>query len=221
MLRRVDDGLARGEAAIAAAVLLVMIVLAATQALLHNVATGLGVAWAHAALESLDWIDTFLQKGTLWLAFLGASLATHADRHIAIDVVQRVVPPRVRLVLRVLAAFGAAAVAFVLARVFFATVMLAATERPLDYEVLTPAGAVHVCDASEADRAAAGAGRPGPFCVVRALLAGLVGGPVETPSGALQLVVPAMFLWMSVRLLMRGIVEVRRGIAGSADGGMA
>ena len=75
-LRRFDDGFARGESVLAAIVLLAMIFVAAAQALLFNIA-GHDVAWAHAALDSFSWADEFLQKGTLWLAFLGATITPY------------------------------------------------------------------------------------------------------------------------------------------------
>ena len=45
-----------------------MIVVAATQAALRNL-TNLDLDWANLALEHMEWADSFLQKGTLWLAF--------------------------------------------------------------------------------------------------------------------------------------------------------
>ena len=84
-IRAIDRNLARGEAAIAATVLLVMILVAATQAALRNL-TNLDFEWANLVLERMEWADSFLQKGTLWLAFFGASLSTYDEKHIAIDV---------------------------------------------------------------------------------------------------------------------------------------
>jgi TRAP-type C4-dicarboxylate transport system permease small subunit len=217
LLKRFDDGLARGEAAIAAFVLLVMIVLAALQALLHNIASGFGAVWANDALGQLDWIDTFLQKGTLWLAFIGASLATHADKHISIDVLHRIVPGRPRALLRGVSSLGAAVVAFYLARVFFATVVLAGAERPLDYEALTADGPMHICDAPDAALAEADLARPAMFCVLRGALTAL-GAPVETVPGALQIIVPVMFLLISVRLLSRSIIDFRGFARGDGEG---
>jgi TRAP-type C4-dicarboxylate transport system permease small subunit len=40
------------------------------------------------------WNDVMLQHFTLWLAFLGAALATCEKRHISIDVLMRLLPPR-------------------------------------------------------------------------------------------------------------------------------
>lgn len=202
-LKRLDDGLARGEAAIAAVVLLAMILVAALQALLRNL-TNFDLAWANAALEQMSSADSFLQKCTLWLAFLGASLATHDERHIAIDVLQKVVPPRMRHLMRALVALFAAVTSFYLARVFWLAVLNNAVDRPLEYEVLVASGAAHVCDAGAAALSDAGLDRPGLFCGVRWIL-GKVGAPVETPGAASQLIVPAMFLVIAVRLVGKAI----------------
>ena len=203
-LKWLDDGIARGEAAIAAFVLLLMIFLAALQALLHNLASGLEMTWANDALTQFDWIDQFLQKGTLWLAFLGASLATHADRHIAIDALPRVLPGRLRLLTKAIVSLAAAATSYFLARVFFSAVRITALERPLEYEVLSTDGPVHLCDAAIADVASAELSRPELFCAIRRGLTAL-GVQTETPVAALQLIVPAMFLVIAVRLTARSI----------------
>jgi TRAP-type C4-dicarboxylate transport system permease small subunit len=203
-LKWLDDGIARGEAAVAAFVLLLMIFLAALQALLHNLASGLEMTWANAALTELNWIDQVLQKGTLWLAFLGASLATHADRHIAIDALPRLLPGRLRLLTKAIVSLAAAVTSYFLARVFFSAVRITAMERPLEYEVLGAEGPIHLCDAAVADVAAAELTRPELFCAIRRGLTAL-GAQTETPVAALQLIVPAMFLVIAVRLTARSI----------------
>ncbi len=40
------------------------------------------------------WADPFLRYVVLWIAFIGASLATREDRHINIDIFTRLLPPR-------------------------------------------------------------------------------------------------------------------------------
>ncbi len=215
-LKWFDDGVARGEAAIAAFVLLLMIFLAALQALLTNLANQ-EVTWANSALSEVDWIDQFLQKGTLWLAFLGASLATHADRHIAIDALSRVVPGRVRLLMKALANLAAGVTSYFLARVFFAAVKITGLERPLEYEVLGPDGPIHLCQASAQALADADLSRPEVFCALRSGIDQL-GIQVETPVAALQLIVPAMFLVMSVRLVLRGFGALSALVSDEAAG---
>lgn len=203
-LKRFDDGLARGEAALATVFLLSMIVAAAAQAVARNLASEAGVESANELVAWLSWVDPFLQKGTLWLAFLGASLATREERHIAIDVLPRIASRKVKLVMRGLAALGASVVSFFLARAFWAAVLVNAEERPADYEVFGDSGALHVCDAPAQLVVDAGLEIPTLFCQVRAMLGGL-GVPVETGQAALQLIVPVMFVIIAARLLANGI----------------
>jgi len=93
-IQRWDVALSRVERQIVTLLLLGMIAVASFQALWFNLAER-GVGWAARILEAGAWADRFLQKGTLCLAFLGASLATHEGRHFSIDLVTRVVPKRV------------------------------------------------------------------------------------------------------------------------------
>ena len=203
-IRRIDLGLARGEAAIAAAVLLLMIGVAATQAALRNL-TNLDFDWANLVLERMEWADSFLQKGTLWLAFFGASLSTFDEKHIAIDVLPRIAPPRGKQLLRFIVCVFAAVTCFYLGRVFWLSVLNNALEIPLEYSVLGPSDEmIHICEAPAAILADAGLSRPGGFCFVRSAL-GVFGAQMSTPDVALQLIVPSMFIFMSVRFFSRAI----------------
>jgi len=198
-LARFDTGIARGEAALATLVLVSMILAASFQALFRNFA-GMQFGWAMALLQNLTWIDPFLQKGTLWLAFLGASLATREGRHIGIDLFPRLAPKRVKLLMRGVAAAGASAVSYFLCRAFWAAVLVNAEERLASYEVYGDLGSLHICDATAQQVANASLEAPGMFCGVRSALA-FVGVPIETPEAGLQLIVPVMFFLMAVRLL--------------------
>lgn len=197
-LSRFDTGIARGEAALATLVLISMIVAASCQAIFRNLA-GMEVGWANGLLENLTWVDPFLQKGTLWLAFLGASLATREGRHIGIDLFPRLAPKRVKLLMRGVAAAGSAMISFFLCRAFWSAVLVNAEERLASYEVYGDQGSLHVCDATAQQVANASLENPTMFCAIRTALAGL-GVPVETPEAALQLIVPVMFFVMAVRL---------------------
>lgn len=203
MLKRFNDGLARGEAALAVGMLLFMIFVAFAQALLRNL-TNVGMEWANAALEALDWADFIIQKGTLWLAFLGASLAVHADRHIGIDIVPRLAPPKVRKFLQALVGVIGAVLCFYLARAFWAAVLINGEERPAAYEILTMDGGVHVCDATPEQLSESVLAQPGSYCYVRAFFTAL-GVRVDTPGAAFQLIAPVMFIFMSVRMGLMGI----------------
>lgn len=203
LLKRFDDGLARGEALIATAFLVSMITAGVAQALMRHFATDWEATWANSGLSALEWVDPFLQKGTLWLAFLGASLATRDNRHIAIDLAGRLAPPKVRLAMHAIVGFGSAVVSFYLARAFWAAVLVNADERPASYEVYGDAGSINICDATAA-QIPQGMEAPGIFCVVRDALAA-INVPVETPNAALQLIVPAMLIVISVRLFANAI----------------
>lgn len=65
------------------------------------------VAFAQIALRNLfayalDWADPLVQLLLLWTALLGALVATRQRRHIHLDLLLRLVPARLRLVLEVL-----------------------------------------------------------------------------------------------------------------------
>lgn len=206
-LRRLDRGLARGEAALAAAVLLVMILVAATQAALRNL-TNVDVEWANLALEHLEWADSFLQKGTLWLAFLGASLSTYDEKHIAIDVIPRLSKPRLRQLFRSIVSIFASVTCFYLSRVFWLSVLNNAKELPLEYSVLGEYDEmIHVCEAGGQVLRDAGLGRPEVFCRIRDGLE-IFDATMSTPDVALQLIVPAMFMFMAIRFGARAVAAI-------------
>ncbi|MGB5812956.1 MAG: TRAP transporter small permease subunit [Polyangiales bacterium] len=203
-VRRLDRNLARGEAAVAASVLLIMIVVAATQAVLRNL-TNFDLDFANVVLERMSWADSFLQKGTLWLAFFGASLSTYDEKHIAIDVVPRLSPPRAKQVFRAIASTFAAVTCFYLGRVFWLSVLNNAMEVPLEYSMLGDNDEmVHICEASAQVLVDSGLSRPDIFCGIRTLI-DVLGVKMSTPDVALQLIVPAMFIFMSFRFLSRAV----------------
>lgn len=203
-IRRFDRGIARGEALVAAAVLLLMIGVAAAQAALRNL-TNLDFDWANLVLERMDWADSFLQKGTLWLAFFGASLSTFDEKHIAIDVLPRIAPPRGKQFLRAIVCLFAAVVCFYLGRVFWLSVLNNALEIPLEYSVLGPTDdMIHICEAPLELLAETGLTRPDVFCGLRSVL-DMFSAEMPTPDTAMQLIVPALFMFMSARFLSRAL----------------
>lgn len=214
MLKRINDGIARGEATVAMWMLLLMLVMAFAQALMRNLAN-FGISWANAGLELIDWADFILTKGTLWLAFLGASLGVHANKHVAIDILPRYVSPRVRTVFKVLVGLIGSVICFYLARAFMNAVIINGAEIDGHYETLTPDGAIHVCDASEETLRNTQA-EAGPYCVIRSIFS-LLGLRMETPGAAFQLLVPVMFLFMSIRMLGGGIFNALRLSRGEVD----
>ncbi len=223
-LRRVDGAVARGEAAVATVVLLLMILVAVAQAVLRTL-TAFEVGFANQALEHFTWADPFLQKGTLWLAFLGASLATHDDKHIAIDVLHRVVPPRVREALRGFVGVVAGVVSVALAYVVRLSIVNNGLYVPLDFSIMDAHGrSVHVCTVTAARAAEVGLDRPDLFCGVRSVLSSL-GVQVSTPTNALELIVPVMFVIIGVRFFVKGIASfietAKPGALGPKDAGSA
>ena len=210
-MKRFNDGMARGEAALAMGMLLLMLVVAFAQALLRNL-TNLGIGWANAGLSWLSFADFIISKGTLWLAFLGASPAVHGDKHISIDIVPRMVSPRARVIMRGLSGIIGSVICFFLARAFWTAVLINGEELPSEFAVLAPEGNIHVCDASAAQLE--GIEVPSFFCGVRAALHAL-GVELETPGAVFQLIAPVMFVFMTVRMFGQGVYELMR--AGRGD----
>jgi hypothetical protein len=198
-IRRWDDALSRLEGYIVTLLLLAMIAVAAGQALWFNLAER-GADWAARILEASAWADPFLQKGTLWLAFLGASLATHDNKHFAIDLVTKVVPVRLARGMLKTASFGAGLVSLVLSAVFFDACLASDATVPFEYERLTAEGREHICDS--APMAGDETPRPELLCALRSAL-GFVRVPISTGAGASQLIAPLVLVIIGLRLLAR------------------
>ena len=74
LLKQIDNAIARLETGFITVILSVMIILSFGQVILRNFFN-----------ESIFWGDIFLRQMVLWVGFIGASLAAHDQRHIAID----------------------------------------------------------------------------------------------------------------------------------------
>ncbi|HJK91620.1 MAG TPA: TRAP transporter small permease subunit [Polyangiaceae bacterium LLY-WYZ-15_(1-7)] len=219
ILRRIDEGMARGEAAIATAVLLILVVVAALQSFFRNLADK-GVDWANGALESMSWGDSFMEKATLWLAMFGASLATHYDKHIAIDVLARVAQPKLRAVMRGTVQVFAGVTSFYFARVVLGALKAKAVRIPPEWGVFDDDfNTVHICEGTAEAIENAGFVRPDWFCTLRDSLESLgltaqVDGEtvaaINTPERAMDLLVPAMFCVIGVRFFLKGIGSFSR-----------
>ncbi len=225
-LRWFNDGLARGEAALMTFTLRAMVVLGAWKAVLGNLSIwsspdGPGeVSGFHGSVQSLivtfDWVDTFLQAGTLWLAFLGASLATNTGKHLGIDVLPRLIPVRPRQLLLAVVGLLTAMVTFYLGWVFFAEV-LALGHEGQEYLVFADDGSrVHMCDAPDALLASMDQTKPTLACAGRSFF-GMLGLGFEEPSAMLYLIVPIMFMWMGVRFTVRASAVAYRFATGEAE----
>ena len=93
-----------GEDAILVLILTTMILLAAGQIVLRNLFD-----------TGLPWGDEMLRMLVLWLAVAGAVAASRSDKHITIDVLNRFLPERVALVVKVVVHLFTAAVCGVVA----------------------------------------------------------------------------------------------------------
>jgi TRAP-type C4-dicarboxylate transport system permease small subunit len=211
--RRLDRAWARGEGVVTVAVLLAMVFVAAFSATVRNL-TRFDVHWANEMLTDMEWADSFLRKGTMWLAFLGASQATFYRKHISIDVLTRIAPVKQRYMMHAAAGFIAGAITFCLAFSLASAVAINLKERPLEYEILGNDGSMHICDATPAQlKGLEGVERPTTFCIVRSILHALA-IPAETPGAVFQLFVPFMFFVIGVRFTGIGIgaaVAVSKG----------
>jgi len=83
LLKRINAILGDIETSLLCLIIFLMLVLAILKISLH-----------YLFHTGILWNDVMLQHFTLWLAFLGAALATGEKRHISIDVLTRLLPPR-------------------------------------------------------------------------------------------------------------------------------
>ncbi len=97
VLRAVED-------AITVLLVVVMVLLAASQILLRNV-WDVGLVWA----------DPLLRVMVLWVGLLGAMVATRTNNHITIDVLSRFLPPLLKRIARWVTGLFASAVCALIA----------------------------------------------------------------------------------------------------------
>jgi TRAP-type C4-dicarboxylate transport system permease small subunit len=211
--RRLDRAWVRWEGWLTVGVLLSMVFVAGFAAAVRNL-TRFDVQWANELLTDMEWADSYLRKATMWLAFLGASLATHYRKNISIDVLTRIAPLKSKYIMHALAGVIGGIITLALAYSLAAAVSLNLKERPIEYELLGDDGALHVCDATpEQLSQLIGVERPVIFCGIRSVL-NAVGIPAETPGAAFQIVVPLMFIAIGFRYVCYGIgaaIAVRQG----------
>lgn len=97
-MRRLDAALARVEGWLLVVSLLGILGLGVTQIVLRFFAI------------SIDWGDEVMRNLTLWIGFVGASIATRESKHINVDALTRFLKPRARAVAAVLVDLAAAAI---------------------------------------------------------------------------------------------------------------
>jgi TRAP-type C4-dicarboxylate transport system permease small subunit len=106
LLRRADNYLGSAEQALLVFLLAAVVLTAALAALSDRLAGVRLGRW---------WFDV-VRGGTFSIAMIGAVFATHQQRHLAMDLVSRSLPPRGRLMLRVVLALFTMMVAGLLVR---------------------------------------------------------------------------------------------------------
>jgi TRAP-type C4-dicarboxylate transport system permease small subunit len=93
-VKSVDRFLARFEGWLIIAFLWLMVILTFIQICLRGLYTHGHLQWANAAMGHLDWAEPLVRLLVLWLTFLGASLVTGENKHIRIDLLSTVLPPK-------------------------------------------------------------------------------------------------------------------------------
>lgn len=101
--KRIAFFLNRLEEILLGCLLILMVLLGFLQILLRNVVS-----------IGLFWIDPLLRHAVLWVALLGASVATREDRHISIDLLSQRLGTRTRYGVQALIHLFAAVVCFLL-----------------------------------------------------------------------------------------------------------
>jgi TRAP-type C4-dicarboxylate transport system permease small subunit len=96
-------GLNRLEEIVLVSLLAAMVLLGFLQILYRNILA-----------VSLFWVDPLQRHLVLWIALLGASVATRQDRHIAIDILSGRLSPRGRFTVRLVVHLFSASVCFLL-----------------------------------------------------------------------------------------------------------
>ena len=100
-----DKSLALFENSLIIILLSVMVIMAFFQVIMRLLFSA-GILWG----------DIFLRHLVLWVGFLGASLATREGKHIKIDILSRIVPPRMKTPMMVVVNLISAGVCFLLTR---------------------------------------------------------------------------------------------------------
>ena len=104
LLDLIDRILHRIETTLLVLILLGMLFLSFLQVVLRNIPD----------VGGLIWIDPLIRHSLLWIAFLGAAVATRGNRHIAIDAFSRFLPVRWQSVTRSLTNAFAAVICYFL-----------------------------------------------------------------------------------------------------------
>ena len=110
-----DRGVLLAESSLSLVIVTIMVLFGVTEAAVRMFAMMGAHGLADFAQPLLAVASDVLMNGTLWAAFLGASFATRGRRHLAIDVIGRLLPDRARRIVVGIATALGAMVAFSLA----------------------------------------------------------------------------------------------------------
>ncbi len=127
----IDRGVLLAESALSLVVVVAMVGMAVGESATRLIAMALTKWASQASLDSFlqksapvsRYAGDFLMHGTLWAAFLGASFATRGRRHLAIDVLGRLLPPRGKHFMAAVANTMGAVIAFALSKGIYGALM--------------------------------------------------------------------------------------------------
>ncbi|HIJ41496.1 MAG TPA: TRAP transporter small permease [Deltaproteobacteria bacterium] len=94
VLQRFDRILARIEGWLIIAMLWLMVIFTFLQVVLRGLYTHGHLPWANTLMGQIDWSEPLVRLLVLWITFLGASLLTRDGKHIQIDLLSSILPPR-------------------------------------------------------------------------------------------------------------------------------
>jgi TRAP-type C4-dicarboxylate transport system permease small subunit len=94
ILRSIDRVIAKIEGWLIIIFLALMVTLTFSQVMLRALFTHARFQWANFILGHVDWSEPLARLLVLWITFLGASLLTRENKHIKIDLLPAVIPPK-------------------------------------------------------------------------------------------------------------------------------
>ncbi len=94
VLRSIDHAIAKVEGWLIIIFLALMVSLTFSQVMLRALFTHAQFQWANFILGHVDWSEPLARLLVLWITFLGASLLTRENKHIKIDLLPAVIPPK-------------------------------------------------------------------------------------------------------------------------------
>lgn len=93
-LKWIDKTLIKFEGWLIITFLSVMVIFTFIQVILRGLYTHAHLTWANSIMGQLDWSEPLVRLLVLWLTFLGASLLTEENKHIKIDLLSTLIPPK-------------------------------------------------------------------------------------------------------------------------------